>query len=268
MSGEVHSQNSDFKSSKDNLPLCVDLDGTLVHTDVLQESVLVLLKQNIFYLLLFPAWLFKGKAYFKQMIADRVDLDISLLPYNEEFLDFLKDQNKQRRVLILVTATNVKYAKQIAAHLGIFENVFASDSVTNLSGKYKRKLLADIFGKGGFDYAGNAKIDLEVWTFAKNAILVNPEAGARRRAEREIGACMIFENREPRLQYYFRAIRPHQWIKNILLYVPLILAHRINEPNLFFSETLAFLAFGLCASSVYILNDLRDFCLFLFCFAA
>jgi beta-phosphoglucomutase-like phosphatase (HAD superfamily) len=149
-------------SSVDAIPLCVDLDGTLVRTDVLFESIFVLLRKNFQYFFLLPLWLIKGKAYFKQQIADRADVDVSLLPYHEPFLNYLKVQKAKGRALILTTGSNIRYAEQITRYLGLFEGVLASDAETNLSGRRKRQRLLDAFGEKGFDYAGNAIIDLEI----------------------------------------------------------------------------------------------------------
>ena len=167
-------------------PLCIDLDGTLIRSDVLVESFLELIKRNPFYLFLLPLWLLKGKAHFKQQIAERVELDVSLLPYHREFLEHLRQQRERGRRMILATASNRKFADEIAAYLGIFDGVFASDGETNLSGRRKLERFRSEFGDGGFDYAGNAKVDLEIWHHAGRAILVAPEADVLERAEKLI----------------------------------------------------------------------------------
>ena len=240
------------------MPLCVDLDGTLVRTDILVESIFALLKQNILYLFLFPSWLYKGKAYFKQRIADRVDLDVSLLPYNQEFLTYLKEEKAQGRSIILATASNVKYAENIALFLGVFDEVLGSDIETNLSGHRKRKRLIDTYGDQGFDYAGNARIDIEIWAHAREAILVNPEAGVQRQAEQIAEVHKTFKDPEAGLRPYIKALRLLQWTKNLLIFIPLIMSHQLGDLELLWQAVRAFLAFGLCASSVYLLNDLFD----------
>jgi len=242
----------------DDIPLCVDLDGTLVRTDLLLESIFALLKKNVLYALLFPFWLLQGKAYFKQQIADRVDLDVSLLPYNQQFLDNLKKQKAQGRTLILVTASNVKFAEQIALSLAIFDEVIASNAEVNLSGCRKRQRLIDSFGRRGFDYAGNSQDDLEIWPESRKAMLVNPESGVRVKAEKIVKVEQVFEDQKSGLRSYFKAIRLRQWVKNILIFIPVVMAHQAHDPKLITQAALAFLAFGLCASSVYLLNDLLD----------
>ena len=240
-------------------PLCVDLDGTLIRSDLLIESVFLLLKKNIFYALQLPFWLLKGKAHVKQQIADRVELSAALLPYHQEFLEFLKQEHAKGRRLILATASNKKFADAVADHLGIFDDVMASDATNNLSGRGKLARLESEFGSQGFDYAGNAKPDVLLFKHAQSAILVNPERGVRKAVEHQGLSPALFEDRiGGRLSSYLGALRLHQWMKNLLVFVPLITAHRINDPGLLVLAIQAFFAFGLCASSVYLLNDLLD----------
>lgn len=247
-----------IQNATSELPLCVDLDGTLVRTDVLVESIFALLKQNFIYVLFLPLWLLKGKAYFKQQIADRVELDVELLPYHGEFLDYLKQQKALGRNLVLATASNLKYAEQIALHLGLFETVLASDKQTNLSGRRKCQRLVETFGERGFDYAGNAKVDLVIWSHAEGVILVAPEAGVQEQAERLGRTKKIFPGQQASVSTYIKAMRLHQWVKNLLIFVPLALSHQIHDLTLLAQAILGFIAFGLCASSVYLLNDLLD----------
>jgi len=240
-----------------DVPLCVDLDGTLVRTDMLVESWFALLRRNALSALLAPFWLCHGKARLKHEIARRVDLDIRSLPYHGSFLDHLRKQHSQGRRLVLATATNEKYANQVAQHLGIFESVIASDAQTNVSGAQKHRLLVEKFGASGFDYAGNARCDLPVCSSARQAILVNPEPGVARAARKLADVAGSFS--EPAtLRAYLRALRPHQWLKNLLVFVPLMAAHRSGDATLLGHAALAFVAFGLCASSAYLVNDLMD----------
>jgi len=239
-------------------PLCVDLDGTLVHTDLLIESVFGLLKENPLNLFRLPGWLLKGKAHLKQQIADRVELDVSLLPYNRPLLNYLEDQKSRGRTLVLATATNIKYASQISMHLGLFKEVLASDARTNLSGDIKRHHLVRAFGEKGFDYAGNDDIDVAIWIHARQAILVDTSPGVRRQARDVAEVNREFCSRGSGLFQHLRSMRLHQWLKNLLVFIPLIMAHQVQQPQLLLLAVLAFLAFGLCASSVYLLNDLLD----------
>jgi 4-hydroxybenzoate polyprenyltransferase len=242
----------------DTVPLYVDMDGTLVKTDLLAESFFALMKQNILHLLQIPFWLCKGKAYLKQQMAIRVDLDVETLPYNEEFLKFLRDCRKDGRTLYLATASNEKFAHAIADHLGIFDGVIASDADTNRTGKRKLERMVDSCGPGGFDYAGNAKVDLIIWKQAREAIVVNPHRGVQRDLKKLDKKMLIFENLPPPFKAYFKAIRPHQWTKNLLLFVPVLTAQAWLSIPATSHALLGFVAFSLCASSVYLLNDLLD----------
>ncbi|MCF6281387.1 MAG: UbiA family prenyltransferase [Candidatus Polarisedimenticolaceae bacterium] len=256
---KIEDINNTSSNEQNIRPLCVDLDGTLLRTDLLVESFFLLLKRNMLYLFLLPFWLLKGKAHLKQQIADRVDIDVSLLPYHGDFLDYLKQQHSTGRRLILATASNKKFAEAVAEHAAIFDTVLASDAETNLSGSRKLAPLVAEFGEGGFDYAGNAMIDFKIWQHAAEVILVNPERGVKKAAEKEAYAIRLFDDRQGHpLTPYLKAMRLHQWLKNLLLFVPLVMAHQFTDYQLLGQAMLAFLAFGLCASSVYLLNDLLD----------
>lgn len=239
------------------VPLCVDLDGTLVQSDTLWEALFAILRKRPIDALLMPLWVFGGKAYFKQRVAQRVELDPASLPYNEQFLDFVREQSATGRRIVLATAANKLFAEKIADHLGVFDDVIASDAATNLSGARKLQMLEQLCGAGKFDYAANARIDLPIWRRSREAILVNPDSGLEKRARSQAQVSRVFENRGPRISTCLRAIRPHQWLKNLLVFLPLLASHRM-ELALFVQATLAFAAFGLCASSAYLLNDLLD----------
>ena len=239
-------------------PLCVDLDGTLIHSDLLIEAVFALLKLNPLYVFLFPVWLAKGKAHLKQQIADRVDLDVTLLPYNELLLTHLRAEKAAGRSLILATASNVRYAEQVALYLGIFDQVLASDAQTNLSGTRKRDRLVAAFGERGFDYAANDGVDIPIWKLSGAAILVNAPSRICNLVQATTPVAGTFTSPRPDSRAYLKAIRLHQWLKNVLVFVPVLMAHEWANITLLLHATLAFLAFGLCASSVYVLNDLLD----------
>jgi len=240
-------------------PLCVDLDGTLIRTDILVESVFALLKQNAFYLLLLPLWLFRGKSNLKHQIALRTEIDPRHLPYNSELLGFLRSQKQLGRRIVLATASNQKPAVNISEHLDIFSEVFASTPNTNLSGKRKLESLQDAFGDKGFDYVGDAMVDLAIWRRANRVYVANPSSRVKRRVGRELKVERIFgDSIGSTSRSYLRALRIHQWMKNLLVFAPATMAHRLGEPELLAKCFVAFLSFGLCASSVYLLNDLLD----------
>lgn len=238
--------------------LCVDLDGTLVCGDLLIESALALVKRNPLYVLLFPFWLLGGRAFLKHAIASRVELDVALLPLNQEVVRFLTHQRAAGRSLILATASHTKYAEQLAAHLGLFDRVIASDRQTNLNGRRKLARLEQACGATGFDYMGNAHVDLPIWRAAQHAYIVDAPARVRRHAYRTANVQGDFRVSNNRFTAFIKAARPHQWLKNLLVFVPMIAGHRVDDPVVLFSSMLAFIAFSLAASSGYLLNDLLD----------
>ena len=241
-------------------PLCVDLDGTLIRSDVLLESLLLLLKRNALYLFLAIFWLFsRGKAGLKAQIAGRVMLNPAALPYNKELLGWLKAERAQGRELWLCTAADQKLARAVAEHVGLFDGVIASDGVHNLAGQNKADQLVERFGQGGFDYCGNERRDLAIWRCARGAIVVN----AAPALERQLGSDPVtvlhtFPRTGKQVRAAIRALRPHQWAKNVLVLVPLFAAHRTGDLEALAYALAGLVAFCLCASSVYVLNDLLD----------
>jgi 4-hydroxybenzoate polyprenyltransferase len=240
------------------VPLAVDLDGTLVKTDLLVESILALVRGNPFYLLVIPFWLLRGRAFLKREISRRINLDTHALPYHGEFLEYLKAQHARGRSLILATGSEERIARQVADHLGIFSKVLATLGDVNLSPARKREWLVRELGEKGFDYAGNARGDLIVWSSARRAILVDSSENLSRQAARVVEIERTFPHGRRRVKSYLRALRPSQWLKNLLVFVPLIMVQGYYDPGLLAKAFLAFLSFGLCASSVYLINDLID----------
>ena len=160
-------------SSSAGVPLCVDLDGTLIRSDLLYEALARLSKGGFVPLIRASFWLSRGRAGFKREVANRVALEPSSLPYNERLVEFLRGEKSRGRRLVLVTASDVRWAEQVAAHLELFDEVMGSDGATNLAGETKARALVERFGDRGFDYAGNGPADLPVWKKARRAIAVN-----------------------------------------------------------------------------------------------
>jgi 4-hydroxybenzoate polyprenyltransferase/phosphoserine phosphatase len=240
------------------LPLCVDLDGTLISSDLLLESLLLLIKRNPFYLFQVPLWLMRGKAVLKAQIAARVTLNPAALPYNRPFLDWLASERANGRSLWLCTAANERLAEGVASHLGLFDGVLASNSATNLAGAAKAAQLVERFGEGGFDYCGNERRDLIIWKRARGAIVVRGGRRLERDAARQTSVLHSFPSHVSTARALLRALRPHQWAKNVLILVPLLAAHRAGDASSLAHAALAMVSFCLCASSVYIVNDLLD----------
>lgn len=239
-------------------PLVVDLDGTLLKTDLLIESILALVKQHPLQALAMPFWLLKGRAHFKHEVARRALPDVTGLPYRKEFLDYLRAQRAQGRSLVLATASDARPARQVADHLQLFDSVLASDGAVNLSGEKKRERLVSEFGEKEFDYAANGRPDVAVWRSARKAIAVNSSTRVRRALEAVTEPGIYFQDRPAGALAYWKALRPQQWSKNLLVLVPVFAAHRFFEPALVGKALLAFVAFCCCASSGYLFNDLFD----------
>ena len=172
--------------------LCVDLDGTLLATDLLWESIIRLVRERPWTLFAMPFWLLRGKAGFKRMIARRVRVSAESLPYREELIDYLRVERQTGRRIVLATASDVEMVTAIADHVGVFSEVLASDGTTNLSGHRKTKVLVERFGAGGFDYAGNSSADLDVWRSAHGAIVVDAPDRVLRAASRSSKVIKIF----------------------------------------------------------------------------
>jgi 4-hydroxybenzoate polyprenyltransferase/phosphoserine phosphatase len=239
-------------------PLVVDLDGTLIKTDLLLESVCSLLRQEPLALFALPIWLLKGRAHLKREIAQRVQLDPALLPYRTELLDYLRAEHDKGRSIILATASDERFATQVADHLTLFDMVLASDGITNLAAERKRARLVAQFGEKGFDYAGDESRDLAVWSSARKAIVVSPNPRLKQAAVKVSQFECAFAEPGASVAEYLRALRPQQWLKNILVFVPLFAAHLFTEPILLVRTIIAFVAFCCCASSGYLVNDLCD----------
>lgn len=245
------------QSGSTHRTVVVDLDGTLVNTDMLVENLFLFLRLHPLRILVVILWLFSGKAHFKRCLADAVVPDVARLPYNKELLAWLEQQHTEGASLILATASDLRIAKKVAEHLGIFDEVFGTVGI-NLSSSNKRVAIVQRFGEQGYEYVGNSAADLAVWKTASVIHVANPERGVLA-AARKIGVVdMIFESRPAYFNSVIKALRVHQWAKNLLLFVPLLASHRIMEAPLLWSGLVAFIAFGACASSVYLLNDLFD----------
>jgi len=241
------------------IPLCVDLDGTLIKTDLLIESFLALVKTNPIYIFQCFWWLLHGKARLKAEIARRVNLDMSLLPYNPTLRAYLEEELAKGRRLYLCTASDQYLADKVAAHLGFFEEVLASDGRNNLSGSNKAALLRQKFGEGGFDYCGNSRADLPIWEASQYAIVIGAKGSSVARAAITVNRNTVhFEHEGASLAHAIKAMRVYQWVKNSLIFVPLLTAHLFMDIHYVWPALVAFFSFSLCASSVYLLNDMLD----------
>lgn len=238
-------------------PLVVDLDGTLTPVDTLIEAVIRLIKQSPLNLLFMPFWLLRGRAAFKCEVAARTTFFAGRLPYREAFVAYLRSEKRAGRQIILATAAHRSIAEAVAQHLDLFDEVFATDEGHNLKGAAKLTVLQEKFGHG-FAYAGDSRADLPIWRAAQAAILVGVKPGIARTVEQAIPNERNFPNEKVGVKVWMRAFRVHQWLKNLLLFVPLLTAFSFMDVRNVGLIMLAFLAFSLTASATYIVNDLWD----------
>lgn len=238
-------------------PICVDLDGTLVKSDTLHDSLLVFLRTRPSKLPQLFGRLFRGKAAFKAYVIDSVAPDIAHLPYNRKLLQYLHEERARGREIYLTTGADVRLAQHIADHLGIFSGVLGSDGQTNLTGNDKLRRVRGHLNQR-FSYIGNATPDLPLLAEAAEPMVANPSMGllAGMRAK-HLSAVRTFEERTHPLKAFIKAIRIHQWAKNLLIFAPLLLSHDVRLATVL-SATLAFVCFSLTASATYIVNDLLD----------
>ena len=240
------------------VPLVVDLDGTLIKSDLLYESALCFIKRNPLNIFLIIKWFLCGIPVLKIKLAERVSINIESLPYNESFLEFLKSEFKKGRELILATASAQMYARRVADYLGIFSKVLATDEKNNLRGNNKLEKLVSLYGEKGFDYAGDSSTDIVIFSHCRNALLINASGNTIRKTGRSANISSVIEKPAVGLVHILKAARLYQWTKNLLLFVPLITSHNILNLKLFIINILGFVAFSLCASATYIINDLFD----------
>lgn len=239
------------------IPLVVDLDGTLTPTDTLHESLIRIIKQSPLSLLQLPLALLKGKAAFKDAIAARTDIDPAQLPYRQDLLDYLRTEKEKGRPIILATAAHTSIATKVAMHLGLFDQVLATELGKNLKGAAKLQSIRASIGEK-FAYAGDSKADLPIWKAASSAILVGVDANTSDEVKRNTRVEHEIPVEKTCLRTWLRALRVHHWLKNLLLFVPLLTAFLFLDFGKLMTMCVAFFAFSFAASGTYILNDLWD----------
>jgi 4-hydroxybenzoate polyprenyltransferase len=244
--------------------LCVDLDGTLIRGDVFWECILALLRTRPVTLLLIPFWLLSGRAALKHQLAARIHLNPASLPYRQQVLDLLHREKAAGRRIALATAADRELAESIASHLGLFDEVHASNGQLNLKGANKAAFLAERFAETGFEYVGDSEADVEVWRSARGAYVVGTETRAKQAAAVTTLKATILEPRtsfgapfRTSFRTWINALRGHHWAKNLLLFLPLALSHNLAFESVM-RTLVGFALYGLCASGLYILNDLLD----------
>ena len=239
-------------------PLVVDLDGSLIHTDLTFESIFLFLKgypQQVFSLFF---WFLKGRAYFKRQLAQRISMRVDLLPYNQDVLAYLKEQKRKGRSLILATGSDILLAQEVARYLDLFDDVIASDGKINMRSHTKAQKLISLFGEKNFGYVGNSRHDLPVWNKAADVIAVNPPTWVLRKLEKTSPPLIEFKTKASLRENIIRSLRPHQLVKNLLVFLPLLSSHQVTNTSLILNTVIAFFAFSLSSSAIYLLNDLFD----------
>ncbi len=243
---------------QNNKNFVVDLDGTLIKNDLLFEALTDILCRNPLHIFKILKWLKNGKAYLKEQIAKNYQLDVTTLPYNQSVIKLIESKIEQGYNIILATASHRIFAVQVANHLKLFDELFATQGKVNLRGETKRDLLIKKYGVRNFEYIGNSHDDLAVWQFASKVYAANPNLFLRKKLQSFRNLADVFINPQHPVKTYLKAIRIHQWVKNSLLFIPLIASHKNIDFPIIQTGLLAFLFFSLCASHVYLFNDVLD----------
>jgi 4-hydroxybenzoate polyprenyltransferase/phosphoserine phosphatase len=238
-------------------PLVVDLDDTLVHTDLLIESLFAFLAANPLRLAQMVGWLLAGRTRLKAEIARQTPVDVARLPYNPYVLSLISETRALGGCVYLASASNERYVEAVANHLGVFDGWLASNDARNLSGKKKADMLVECFGEGGFDYVGNGRADLPVWAAAGRRIAAGAPRGVPAALKRLDPSSLFLDAPGGGVRDWLKLFRVHQWSKNALVFVPVLAAHLFTGAALA-SAAVAAIAFSFVASAVYIVNDLVD----------
>jgi 4-hydroxybenzoate polyprenyltransferase len=244
-----------IKADEKISPLVVDLDGTLLRSNLLLERAIAFVREQPLHFLKAIAWALRGNGALRHGLAGATTIDVSVLPYDRAVIDLISAARVVGRPVVLSATERDSGAEQIAEHLQLFDSVVTPEQG---SAACKRDALVARYGEGGFDYVGNARDDIPVWAAARQAYLVNSGAGVTRRAEARGNVGGVIRSERANIRAWAHALRLHQWVKNALIFVPLLSAHQLTNVELLGRGILAFILFGLCASSVYVLNDLLD----------
>lgn len=242
----------------DTTPLIVDVDGTLIRTDLLFEAALQLVATQPWNSWKLVTWLAGGKASLKKNLVDTVDPHIGSMPLRAETLAAIETAKAAGRPVWLASASDHRWVEQIAARIGGVDGVMGSDGVTNLSGSNKAGALVERFGHKQFDYIGDHMVDMPVWDAARRPIVIAQSGGLERAVKRRFPDAEIIARPRTAIRPYFKAMRPYQWAKNALVFLPAIAGHSIGDFAVLLAAFMAFWAFSLAASSAYIINDLLD----------
>ena len=257
-SSDIKSTASDEEVSTTAEFLCVDLDGTILLGDSFLESFLSLVGTRPWFLFFIPFWLLRGKAALKQEISRRVALNVSTFPVREELVEVLRQEKRKGKKLVLATGADAKIAAAVAEHFGFFDAVLASNGLTNLTGEKKREAIQRMVGGSTFDYVGNSWEDIPVWKAASSSIVVAPSSRLLKTLRQTVAIGGVLSRRENYWISLWQSLRPQHWVKNLLVLVPIVMAHDLTDTSRLVRVLVACVSFSLCASGVYLLNDLLD----------
>lgn len=239
------------------VPLVIDLDGTLLRSDLLVEAIFAFIGRHPTAILKLIAAFFRGRAGLKDFLAQTIEVDPAILPYDEAVLEHIRRARAEGQPTLLVSASHETYVEAVARHLGLFDEHIGSNATRNLKGRDKAKLLVEKFGQRAFDYVGDSAADLRIWECARGCVSIRSSAGTARRLRKIAPDALFLTSEKPTLRTWAKMLRVHQWAKNGLIAVPMLTAHKFDPASLL-AVVLAFLAFSFCASSVYIINDQID----------
>jgi len=249
--------NNNNEIIDDRIPLLVDMDGTIIATDTLFETTILFLKKSPFKVFMLFFWLLRGKHVLKEELSKRTSLNVAVLPYRQEVIDYLEQQFEQGRKIILVTGSWVDIARRVANQFSFISDVIATDHEKNMAGHTKAEMASEVWGQQQFDYLGNEKKDLQVWKLSRQAIVVGTEGLAK--AAGEVAKLeKVFPVQPLGFKSWLKGIRVHQWTKNLLIFVPLLTSHSFFKPEAVSSAFIAYFSFCAVASATYLLNDLLD----------
>lgn len=250
-------KNAKTPTNKTRATLVVDLDGTLTPTDTLVESVIKLLKLRPIELIKLLLVLPRGPLAFKQYVADKASIDIENFPWRQDLVDYIRYERSLGRRTILATAAHQSIAKRVADHLDLFDEVLSTGTEINLKGEAKLEAIRQSVGEA-FVYAGDSDADVPIWNASTAAILVGVKPKLAKFIKQSKPIEREFQKQANDLSRWVKAFRLHQWLKNLLLFVPILTAFTALNPEMLLKMALAFLSFSLAASASYIGNDLWD----------
>ena len=243
-----------------DIPLCVDLDNTLVRTNTLAETIVGCVRQNPAWIFLVPFWALRGQAYLWSTMVAKFRPSASTLPYSEPVLDLIRREAAAGRTVLLVTGAHERMAQDVASHVGLFHEVFATNGSEHLVGSSKAGMLTARFGVKGFDYIGDSMNDMAAFRNCRQAYVASSSARLDHQLKRASITAVFLRPEVPPKRWLglLKAVRPKQWVKNVLVFVPVLLGHRFTDLGAVLNSTFTFGLLCLASSAVYLLNDVVD----------